>query len=50
MNREELLQILSHDHDEDWEVSHVCHDEALLAYIDDDEITTAFWSTTKWYA
>lgn len=49
MNRDELLTILR-THSDDPEMDHSHHDDALLAYINDSEVTHAFWSSTKWYA
>jgi hypothetical protein len=50
MTREELLAVLRNDFGGDAEVAHTEHDNALLAYINDGEITEAFRATTKWYA
>jgi hypothetical protein len=52
MTKEELLKFLR-DHEGatgDPEVTHIEADRALLAYINDDEITKAFEAITKWYA
>lgn len=50
MTRDELLAELRNTHDDDNEIAHAMHDEALLKYIDDKEISQAFWNQTKWYA
>ena len=54
MTRDELLKLL-HDRaeegfDGDVEAIHSEADEALLAYLNDDEITKAFGAVPKWYA
>jgi len=46
----ELLAILNDDHDDDPEVAHAAHDEALLKFIGIPEVTEAFNSQTKWYS
>lgn len=50
MTRDKLLAILRNDFDSNPERAHFEHDDALLAYINDAEITEAFNSQTKWYA
>lgn len=51
MTREELLAYLRARHGAyDKEVAHIEADEALLAFIGDDEITQAFNAIAKWYA
>lgn len=49
MNKEELLQALN-GCDDDPECHHSLCDYALLEFIDDEEITEAFFNKTKWYA
>ncbi len=49
MTYAELLAILRGD-DGDPEVHHSLCDDALLAFIDDPEVTEAFGAKTKWYA
>jgi hypothetical protein len=50
VTKEELLVVLADDMGHDLEVAHSNADDALLAYIGDPEITSAFYSVTKWYA
>lgn len=58
MTREELLKILRKHHNKDWPEAdhdspddwHIEADQALLAYIDDQEITEAFDKIEKWYS
>lgn len=55
MTKEQLLAILKSDVGDpndysDRERPHVNADKALLAYINDDEITEAFENIEKWYA
>jgi len=49
MNKEELIKILKTMTD-DCEGDHGKSDEALLKFINDEEITEAFNSVGKWYA
>ena len=49
LTKAELLEILRNP-SSDWERRHVDADNALLDYIDDDEIREAFESIDKWYA
>jgi hypothetical protein len=49
MTKQELLAILLRD-DRDPEGHHADCDDALLAFINDEEVTVAFHSATKWYA
>ena len=51
MTRGKLLLILrAAKADTDTEGAHERADKALVAYINDDEITTAWESVPKWYA
>jgi hypothetical protein len=50
MDRATLLQILRHDFGGDVETSHCAHDAALVAYLNDPEITEAFVLHEKRYA
>jgi len=54
MNKQELLERLKYIYDgglqRDEEVCHLEADRALLAYINDTEITLAFDKIEKWYA
>lgn len=49
MNKEELLKILLEGNG-DYETHHMKCDDALLEYINDEEITEAFNERTKWYS
>ena len=49
MTRDELLAKLKSLPGDDWEGEHFDADEALLAYINDDEITDAFHKLGRWY-
>jgi hypothetical protein len=48
--RERLLKILRECRGSEPEDAHLNADEALLAYIGDDEIAEAFERIEKWYA
>lgn len=61
MSREELVALLrslalpfgspgAHDDAGDTERAHKAADKALLAYIDDPEVTAAFTALERWYA
>ena len=51
MTRDELLKrLIELAEDQDCEIAHSNADEALLAYINDEEITTAFINVCKWYS
>jgi hypothetical protein len=51
MTKEELLAILAKCAESgDTEVAHVDADNALLAYIGDVDIITAYFLIDKWYA
>lgn len=53
MNKEELLKILAEcekDADNDQEKIHEVADQALIEYIDDDDITKIYNEIGKWYA
>jgi len=51
MTKEELLAKLAEcAENSDTEIAHVNADEALLAFINDSEITKAFDSVPRWYA
>jgi hypothetical protein len=51
MNRKELLERLHDlDYDTDTERAHEKADTALLQFINDYEITSAFNAIKKWYA
>ena len=53
MNKQDLLEILRYIREElkeDEERSHLAADEALLDYINDDDVTKAFNMIKKWYA
>lgn len=52
MTKDELLKILNENASErgDHEAEHRNCDDALLAYINDPDITEAFNRGTKWYA
>lgn len=49
MTKEELIAILLKDTD-DVEKDHADSDEALLDFINDEEIRKAFRTNRKWYA
>lgn len=49
MNKDQLLKILL-DITGDCESEHINSDKALLEFINDDEITTAFNKRVKWYS
>ena len=49
MNKKELLKILLTE-TYDTETAHQKSDDALLEFIDDEEVTKAFKSVGKWYA
>jgi hypothetical protein len=49
MTREQLLQILRNPSG-DTEADHARADDALLAYINDPEITEAYNAIERWYA
>lgn len=49
-DRAQLLTHLAECANRDPESGHMAADVGLLAYIDDDEITTAFEQIPKWYA
>lgn len=48
--RDELLATLRDLTNDDPENAHLSADQALLAYINDPEITRAFEAVPKWYA
>lgn len=52
MTRDELLESLRElaKEERDCESSHSAADEALLAFINDEEVTKAFESIRKWYS
>jgi len=61
MTRDELLALLrsldlpsgspgAHEDAEDTERAHIAADKALLAYIDDPEVSAAFTALERWYA
>jgi hypothetical protein len=51
MTKEELLRtLLKCNENKDIEQGHEHADQALLAYINDPDITSAFNSINKWYA
>lgn len=51
MSKDELLIILKQiEASHDTEHAHVLADEALVSYIDDSEIKTAYEKLEKWYA
>ena len=52
MKKEELLKLLEENGKDngDHEQMHANCDEALLQYIDDNEIRAAYDKGTKWYA
>lgn len=61
MNRDQLLTLLkslalpidspgAHEHAGDTEYAHETADKALLAFINDPEVTAAFDALKKWYA
>lgn len=51
MNRDDLLVLLRSMHgDGDPEIYHPKADQALLAYINDPEITEAYEAIERWYA
>ena len=50
MTKWELLAILAECTGADPEYEHSNADAAILAYIDDPEITTAYNAIKKWYA
>ena len=50
MTKEDLLLKLKSFTGRDPEVEHRQADSALLDYIDDEEITDAFWAIKKWYS
>lgn len=50
MSRDELIAILRDTHGGDYEAAHDNADKALLAYINDPEITAAFRSQTRYTA
>jgi len=49
-NKEELLKRLKECTEYDTEAGHSAADDALLQYINDDEISKAFKSLERWYA
>ncbi len=44
------LKSMKTKYSEDEETAHILADEALLKYIDDEKIKTAFEDITKWYS
>ena len=51
MSKEQLIEILlEFNHYEDKEEAHEEADQALLNYIDDDEVRKAFNGLDKWYS
>ena len=52
MTKEELIKILNENGTKygDHEGMHYACDDALLAYINDPDVTAAFNQGTKWYA
>lgn len=46
----DALRTVESDYGGDPEAAHAAADVFLLAYIDNDEVTTAFESIKKWYA
>jgi hypothetical protein len=51
MKRNEIIEILRKCRDNpDFEVAHIEADEALLWYINDEEISDLFYDFKKWYA
>lgn len=53
LNKKQLLELLIQIREEqssDLEDSHIKADNALLAYISDPEIVTAYHAIDKWYA
>jgi len=49
MTKDDLIKILLTDTGDE-ERDHACADDALLAFINDVDITKAFWTVGKWYA
>jgi hypothetical protein len=49
IDKETLLVILK-TNDNDPEADHSYADQALISYIGDDEISTAYYNIRKWYA
>lgn len=50
MEREDLLTLLREQKHADPETGHMVADQALLDYIADDDIRSAFEGLPKWYA
>lgn len=50
MTKDELIEALESYANYDNETAHIMADDALLDYINDDEIRKAFNAIDKWYA
>ena len=50
MTKEELLKILKDCDQLDWESGHSQADEALIDFINDEDIAEAYENIGKWYA